>query len=157
MDDGVSVEVVDGGHDAVLELLFGCDSDVAQDGAGELGEETLDEIEPGAVLGREDEFESTGRLLGEPSLGLLGDVRRMIVEDQLDRCVGGLAASRSLRNSMNSRLRWRSLTRAWTWPVSRSMPASKLTVPWRLYSGSRAKVACLPGSGGRSGAVVAIA
>ena len=51
-------------------------------------EATLDEIEPGAVLGREDEFESTGRLLGEPSLGLLGDVRRMIVEDQLDRCVG---------------------------------------------------------------------
>jgi hypothetical protein len=50
------------------------------------------------------------------------------------------------RNSMNSRLRWR-----------RSMPASKLTVPWRLYSWSRAKVACLPGSGGRSGAVVAIA
>src|SRR5208337_5560439 len=52
---------------------------------------------------------------------------------------------------MNSRLRWRSLTRAWTWPVSRSMPASKLTVPWRLYSWSRAKVASLPGSGGRSG------
>src|SRR5271166_1928297 len=63
-------------------------ADVAQDRAGELGEETLDEIEPGAVLGREGEFESTGRLLGEPSLGLLGDVRRMIVEDQLDRCVG---------------------------------------------------------------------
>src|SRR5215204_1518492 len=39
---------------------------------------------------------------------------------------------------MNSRLRWRSLTRAWTLPVSRSMPASKLTVPWRLYSWSRA-------------------
>src|SRR5208337_2089040 len=71
MDDGVSVEVVACGPDAVLELLFGCD-----------------EIEPGAVLGREDEFESTCRLLGEPSLGLLGDVRRMIVEDQLDRCVG---------------------------------------------------------------------
>jgi hypothetical protein len=35
---------------------------------------------------------------------------------------------------MNSRLRWRSLTRAWTLPVSRSMPASKLTVPLRLYS-----------------------
>src|SRR5271166_5394368 len=88
MDDGVSVELVDGGHDALLEFLFGCDSDVAQDGAGELGEETLDEIEPEAVLGREGEFESTGRLLGEPSLGLLRDVRRMIVEDQLDRCVG---------------------------------------------------------------------
>ena len=81
-------ELVHGGHDAVLELLFGCDADVAQHRAGELGEETLDEIEPGAVLGREGEFESAGRLLGEPSLGLLGDVRRMIVEDQLDRCVG---------------------------------------------------------------------
>src|SRR5271157_5362251 len=85
MDDGVSVELVDGGHDALLEFLFGCDADVAQDGAGELGEETLDEIEPRAVLGREGELEATGRLLGEPSLGLLGDVRRMIVEDQLDR------------------------------------------------------------------------
>ena len=53
MDDGVSVEVVDCGHDPVLELLFGRDLDVAQDGAGELGEETLDEIEPGAMLGRE--------------------------------------------------------------------------------------------------------
>ena len=46
VDDGVSVELVHGGHDTVLELLFGCDADVAQDGAGELGEETLDEIEP---------------------------------------------------------------------------------------------------------------
>ncbi len=70
---------------AVLELLFGCDADMAQHRAGELGEETLDEIKPGAVLGREDEFEAAGRLLREPSLGLLGDVRRMIVEDQLDR------------------------------------------------------------------------
>src|SRR5271165_87572 len=26
---------------------------------------------------------------------------------------------------MNSRLRWRSLTRAWTWPVSRSMPGQQ--------------------------------
>jgi hypothetical protein len=35
--------------------------------------------------------------------------------------------------------------------------ASKLTVPWRLYSNSRANVACRPGSGGRSAAVVAMA
>src|SRR5208337_2030996 len=131
MDDGVSIEVIHGGHDAVLELLFGCDTDVAQHRAGELEEAfdeiepAFDEIEPGAVLGREDEFESAGRLLGEPSLGLLGDVRRMIVARiSLIAVWVGYAASRSLRNSMNSRLRWRSLTRTWTWPVSRSMPAS---------------------------------
>jgi len=58
VDDGVSIEVIDGGHDAVLEFLFGCDADVAQHRAGELGEEAFDEIEPGAVLGREDEFEA---------------------------------------------------------------------------------------------------
>jgi hypothetical protein len=31
---------------AILEFLFGCDADVAQHGAGELGKETLDEVEP---------------------------------------------------------------------------------------------------------------
>jgi hypothetical protein len=35
--------------------------------------------------------------------------------------------------------------------------ASKLTVAWCLYSCSLAKVACTPGSGGRSGSVVSMA
>src|SRR6202007_674047 len=85
VDDGMAIEFIHGGHDAVLEFLFGCDADMAQHRAGELGEEAFDEIEPGAVLGREGELEAAGRLLGEPSLGRLGDVRGMIVEDQLDR------------------------------------------------------------------------
>jgi hypothetical protein len=33
----ILVEVVHGGHDAILEFLFGGDADVAEDGAGELG------------------------------------------------------------------------------------------------------------------------
>ena len=41
---------------------------MAQHRAGELGEETLDEIKPGAVLGREDEFEAAGGLLGSQAL-----------------------------------------------------------------------------------------
>ena len=64
--------------------------------AGELGEEALDEIEPRAVLGGEGEFESTGGLLGEPSFGFLGDVRRMIVEDQLDRRMAGIGGVEEL-------------------------------------------------------------
>src|ERR1700730_15584063 len=44
--------------------------------------------EPGAVLGCEGEFEAADRLIGEPNLGLLGDVCGMIVEDQLDRSMG---------------------------------------------------------------------
>ena len=53
VDDRVLVEVIHGSHDAVLEFLFGCDTDVAQHRACELGEEALDEIEPRTMLGRE--------------------------------------------------------------------------------------------------------
>ena len=64
MDDGITVEEFHGSHDAVLEFLFGRDADVAQDGAGEFGEEALDEVEPGAMLGNEGEL--------EPAVGLFG-------------------------------------------------------------------------------------
>ena len=37
------------------------------------------------MRGREGEFEAADRLIGEPSLGLLGKVRGMIIEDQLVR------------------------------------------------------------------------
>jgi hypothetical protein len=47
----MSIDVVDGSHDAVLEFLFGGHANVAQNEAGKLGEETLDQVEPGAVLG----------------------------------------------------------------------------------------------------------
>ena len=70
VDDGMLVDVVHGGHDAVLEFLFGGDADVAQDGAGELGEEALDEVEPRAVLGGEGELEAARGLFGEPSFRL---------------------------------------------------------------------------------------
>ena len=112
MDDGMAIEFIHGGHDAVLEFLFGCDADMAQHRAGELGEEALDEIEPGAVFGREGEFEAAGGLFGQPSLGLLGDVCGMIVEDQLDRGVSRIGRVQKLEEFDEFRLRWRSLTRA---------------------------------------------
>src|SRR6516162_3694861 len=40
------------------------------------------------MLGREGEFETPGRLIGEPRSCLPGDVSRMIIEDQVDRRVG---------------------------------------------------------------------
>jgi hypothetical protein len=49
----MAIEFLHGGHDAILEFLLGCDADVAEHGAGELGKEAFDEIEPGAVLRRE--------------------------------------------------------------------------------------------------------
>ena len=40
------------------------------------------------MLGREGELEAAGRLIGEPSSRLLGDLRRMIIKDQVDRRMG---------------------------------------------------------------------
>jgi hypothetical protein len=40
-------------------FLFGCHTDLAQDGSRELGKEALDEIEPRTLPGREGEFEAT--------------------------------------------------------------------------------------------------
>ena len=74
MDDWMLVDVIHGSHDAILEFLFGCDADVAQDRAGELGEEALDEVKPRSVLWREGELEAASRSGGEPRFGLFGDV-----------------------------------------------------------------------------------
>src|ERR1700730_759215 len=69
---------------------------MTQDRAGELGEKPLNEVEPGAVLGREGELEAARRLSGEPSLGFSGDMRRMVVEDQLDRRTGRIGGIEKL-------------------------------------------------------------
>ena len=96
MNDGFLIEVLHGVHDAILEFLFGRDADVAQDRAGELGEEAFDKVEPGTVFGREGEFEAVGRLLRDPGSGLFGDVRGMIIEDQLDRSARRIGAVEKL-------------------------------------------------------------
>src|SRR3977135_1129594 len=85
VDDRMAIDVVDGGHTASLKFVLSSHSDVTQDGAGKLGEEALDEVEPGAVLWRERKVEAACRLCVEPGSGFPRDVCGMIVEDQLDR------------------------------------------------------------------------
>src|SRR5208337_1260798 len=76
MDDRFTVEVV------------GSYANAAQDRACHLREEAFDQVEPGAVLWREDKSEAAITLSGEPFVGFLRHVRRMIVQDDLDRCIG---------------------------------------------------------------------
>ena len=85
--------------------MFGVDADVAEHGAGGFGEEALDQVEPGAVFGGEDEPEASLGLGGEPSLGFPRDVGGVIVENDFDRGCGGIGGIEDCRNSMNSRLR----------------------------------------------------
>ena len=83
MDDRLLVDVVDGGQNALREFLFGDDAYVAQHGAGELGEEALDEVQPRAMLRSKGKFEAALRLCREPGFGFLGRMGGMIVEDNL--------------------------------------------------------------------------
>jgi hypothetical protein len=71
VNDGLLIEVVHGGHNATVEFVFGRDADVTQNGAGEFGKEALDKVEPGAVFGREGEFEAACGLVDEPGFGLV--------------------------------------------------------------------------------------
>ena len=41
-------------------------------------------------------YKAVRGLIGEPGFGLFGDVRGMIVEDQLDRCVGRIGGVEKL-------------------------------------------------------------
>ena len=51
MDNGLAIKFVQVRHDPLLEFRFRSHSGAAQNGARHLGEEALDQIEPGAIFG----------------------------------------------------------------------------------------------------------
>ena len=69
---------------------------MAQDRPGEFGEEALDEIEPGTMLGREDKCEASRRSSLEPGSCFSRYVRGMIIEDQLDGGAGWISGVETL-------------------------------------------------------------
>src|SRR5271169_7054874 len=84
MDDGFSVEVIEVSEDPCFEFFLGCDADAAKHGSCHFGEEALHQIEPGAMFRSKYKGEAALRLGGKPRLGFLGDMRGVVVEDQLD-------------------------------------------------------------------------
>lgn len=129
MDDGVAIDVVEIGQNSGFELVLGPDADVAEHRARHLGEEALDQIEPGAVLGRAHEGEPVRGLGRDPSFGLFGDVGRVVVEDDFDRSVGRIGSIKLFEEAYELARAVAVFDAACTWPVSRSIPASRLSVP----------------------------
>ena len=102
---------------------------MAEDRTGELREEALDEVEPGAMLGREGELKSAGGLLGQPSSGFPRDMRGMIVENQMDRRVGRVGRIKKLEELDKLAAAVAILHQGVNLAGQQVDPASKLTVP----------------------------
>jgi hypothetical protein len=102
---------------------------VTQNGTGKLGEEALDEVEPGAVLGRERKVEAACRLCVEPGSGFPRDVCGMIVEDQLDRGAGRVGGLEKLEEFNELAAAVAISDERVDLAVSRSIPANRLSVP----------------------------
>ena len=100
MNDGIAVEIIKIGENSLFEFVLRLDADVAEHGAGHLGEEAFNEIEPRTVLWREHEGEARLGLGGDPGLGLLRDMRGMVVEDQLDGGVGRIRSVKPLEETL---------------------------------------------------------
>src|SRR6516162_4381025 len=91
--DRLAIDVADEGDQTLLEFAFRADADMAQDRARQFGEEAFDDIEPRPVGWREGEGEAPDRLRRQPASGLARDMSGMIVEDDFNRGVRGVAAS----------------------------------------------------------------
>ena len=86
------------------------------------------------MLWREHEAEAARALCGKPLLGFLRHMRRMIVQDQLYRGIGRVGRIEPLEEADELARAVAVFDEACTCKVSRSIPASRLNVPCRLYS-----------------------
>ena len=85
---GVDVELVDVAFETLPEFVLAGDADAAQNRPRHLAEEGLDQVQPRRVLRREHELEAVGHRAGIGAR-LLRDVRRVVVEDQVQLRAGG--------------------------------------------------------------------
>src|SRR5882757_9441620 len=109
------------------------------------------------MLGREGKLEASRRSSVEPGSGFSRDVRRMIIEDQLDRGTGRISGVETLEEFDEL-------------PAAVAVPDERMDLPGKQVDSSQqaqramtfvlvipCKVAWTPGLGGKSGAVVAMA
>src|SRR3990172_3144183 len=88
-DDGRVVELGEVGEDTGFELRLRMNTYAPQQGARQLGEEDLDKVQPRPMLGGEGELEAVGHG-GQVRLSLLGDMSRVVVQDDADLALLGI-------------------------------------------------------------------
>src|SRR5437867_7463496 len=87
MHHGSSIDLRDPAQNSFFEFGFGFDPDLPQEGMRHLAKERFHQIEPGAVLGRVNITKAVGSGC-QVGTRLLGDVSRMIIQNNPDRHPG---------------------------------------------------------------------
>ena len=105
MDYGFAIGVIEIGEDPRSEFVLGHNANVAEHGSSHLGEEAFHQIEPRAMF-RGKRWAALG-LGGQPLLGFLGGVGRVVVEDHLMASVRWISGLKFLSRPTNSLERWR--------------------------------------------------
>ncbi len=77
----MGIHLVEVQVDAIDQFLFAGDADATEHSSRHLAEHGFHDVQPGAVLGCEDELEPL-RVKAKVSSRFLGNVRRMIVQQQ---------------------------------------------------------------------------
>ena len=114
--------------DRRLEILEGIMDAAPEPAVGQLPEEALDRVRPGA--GGRREMEGPAGMVLQPLRGTSACGRSS--QDGADLPPGGRRLSICSRNAMNSWCRWRSEWRPMTVPSRMSVAAKSVVVPFRL-------------------------
>ena len=115
MDDGSGIDFGDALKYPSLEFVERLDSDMSQKTACHFAKQGFDDVEPRAMLGRQDVLKTVGAS-GEKRPRLFGNVCGMIVQDYADGALRGIPRVEVGQQLINSTLRWRPSTRAVMWP-----------------------------------------
>jgi hypothetical protein len=79
-----------------FEFVERLHSDMPQEGSRHLAKQCLDNVQPGAMLRRQDVLKTVG-VLGEKGLRLFGKVCGMIVQDDPDGAFRGISGVTAVR------------------------------------------------------------
>jgi hypothetical protein len=126
----VSVVVLEVFHDGVLQFGDAPEGAPTDAVSGDLGEETLDHVEPRSRVRCEVQVEARMRL--EPALYGRGLVGGIVVHDEMQVAISGGLMIELLEKANELSCRWRGMQVPMMLPSSMFSAANRVVVPLRL-------------------------
>src|SRR5258708_5754396 len=150
------IDFRDSQQDAFAQLFPGTDSDVTQKGASHLAKEGLHNIKPRSMFGCQHVLEPVGAGC-QKGLGFLGDVRRMVVQNDPYGAVGRIVLVQILKQSDKFAAAMSPLNARSNVALVQVQRRQNRTCSEALVFMIAADVGMFAGTGGKSGSLFAIA